>query len=92
MIRQEGDMTVTVDLHEAETHLSELIERARLGEEIVIALAGEPVARLVAEHSRKPRQPGSAKGKFVIHDNFDDPLPDDLLDLFEGRDDKLLGD
>jgi prevent-host-death family protein len=85
-------MTVTVDLHDAKAKLTTLIERVRLGEEIVIADAGEPVARLVAEHSRKPPQPGSAKGKFVIHDNFDDPLPDDLLDLFEGKDDKFLGD
>ena len=85
-------MIVAVDLHEAEADLSTLIERAQRGEEIVITEAGEPVARLVAEHARKPRQPGSAKGKFVIHDNFDDPLPDDLLDLFEGKDDKFLGD
>jgi prevent-host-death family protein len=85
-------MIVTVDLHEAEADLSTLIERARLGEEIVITEAGEPVARLVAEQSRKPREPGSAKGKFVIHDNFHDPLPDDLLDLFEGKDDKFSGD
>jgi prevent-host-death family protein len=84
-------MTATVDLREAEIHLFELLERVRLGEEIVIAEAGEPVARLVPENSRKPRRPGSAKGQFVIHENFDDPLPDDLLDLFEGKDDKLLG-
>jgi prevent-host-death family protein len=85
-------MTVTIDLRDAKANLSTLIERVRLGEEIVIADAGEPVARLVAERARKPRQPGSAQGKFVIHDKFDDPLPDDLLDLFEGKDDKLLGD
>ena len=84
-------MTVTVDLDDAKADLSTLIERVRLGEEIVIAEAGGPVARLVAEHSREPRRPGSAKGKFVMHDNFDDPLPDDLLDLFEGKGDKLLG-
>jgi prevent-host-death family protein len=85
-------MTVTIDLRDAKANLSTLIERVRLGEEIVITEAGEPVARLTVERTRKPRQPGSAKGKFVIHDDFDDPLPDDLLDLFEGKDDKLLGD
>jgi prevent-host-death family protein len=85
-------MTVTVDLRAAQADLSALIERVRLGEEIVITDAGEPVARLVPEPSRKPRQPGSAEGMFVIHDNFDAPLPDDLLDLFEGKGDKLLGD
>jgi prevent-host-death family protein len=78
-------MTATVNIHEAKTHLSKLIERVRLGEEIIIAKAGEPVARLVPEKPRKPRQPGSAKGKFVIHDEFYEPLPDDLLDLFEGK-------
>jgi len=95
-------MTATVNIHEAKTHLTELIERVRLGEEIVIAEAGEPLARLVPEKSqtprqpggarREPRRPGSAKGQFVIHDDFDDPLPDDLLDLFEGKGDKLVGD
>jgi prevent-host-death family protein len=78
-------MKATVNIHEAKTHLSKLIERVRLGEEIIIAKAGEPVARLVPERPRKPRQPGSAKGKFVIHDKFYEPLPDDLLDLFEGK-------
>jgi prevent-host-death family protein len=91
MIGLEEVMTVTVDLEDARADLSKLIERVRLGEEIVITEAGEPVARLVAERSREPRRPGSAKGKFVMHDNFDDPLPDDLLDLFEGKGDKLLG-
>ncbi|MGH6921951.1 MAG: type II toxin-antitoxin system Phd/YefM family antitoxin [Geminicoccaceae bacterium] len=85
-------MAVTVDLDDEKADLSTLIERVRLGEEIVITEAGEPVARLVAEHSRKPRRPGSAKGQFVMHDSFDDPLPDDLLDLFEGKGDRLLGD
>jgi prevent-host-death family protein len=78
-------MTATVNIHEAKTHLSKLIERVRLGEEIIIAKAGEPVARLVPEKPHKPRQPGSAKGKFVIHEEFYEPLPDDLLDLFEGK-------
>jgi prevent-host-death family protein len=78
-------MTATVNIHEAKTHLSKLIERVRLGEEIIIAKAGEPVARLVPEKRREPRRPGSAKGKFVIHEEFYGPLPDDLLDLFEGK-------
>jgi prevent-host-death family protein len=84
-------MTVTVDLDEAKADLATLIERVRLGEEIVIVEAGEPVARLVPEKARKPRQPGSAKGQFWMSDDFDAPLPDDLLDLFEGKGDKLLG-
>ena len=77
-------MIVTVDVHEAKTHLSKLLERVWLGEEIVIARAGEPVARLVPERRPRRRRPGSAKGKIVIHDAFYDPLPDDVPDLFEG--------
>jgi prevent-host-death family protein len=79
-------MTATVNIHEAKTHFSKLIERVRLGEEIVIAKAGEPVARLVPEvRPRKRRRLGSAKGQIVIHDSFYDDLPEDLLDLFEGK-------
>jgi prevent-host-death family protein len=79
-------MTATVNIHQAKTHFSKLIERVRLGEEIVIAKAGQPVARLVPERRRRrPRQPGTGKGQIVIHNSFYDDLPDDLLDLFEGK-------
>ena len=79
-------MTATVNIHQAKTHFSKLIERVRLGEEIVIAKAGEPVARLVSERRRRrPRQPGTGKGQIVIHSSFYDDLPDDLFDLFEGK-------
>lgn len=73
-----------VNVHEAKTHLSRLLERVRLGEEITIAKAGKPVARLVAvEGSRKRRVPGSAKGTISYADDFDAPLPDEVLDSFE---------
>ena len=79
-------MTTIVNIHEAKTHFSKLIERVRLGEEIVIAKAGLPVARLVPERRRRqPRQPGTGKGQIVVHSSFYDDLPDDLLDLFEGK-------
>ena len=79
-------MTTTVNIHEAKTHFSKLIERVRLGEEIVIVKAGQPVARLVADRRRRrPRQRGTGKGQIGIHDSFYDDLPDDLLDLFEGK-------
>lgn len=45
-----------------------------------------------AEPSRQPRRPGGAKGQFWMSDDFNDPLPDDLLDLFEGKGDRLPGD
>ena len=74
-----------VNIHEAKTHLSRLIEDVSLGEEIVIAKAGTPVARLVAiEPVRPPRRPGSLKGKIWLTDDFDSPLPAEVIAAFEG--------
>ena len=73
-----------VNIHEAKTHLSRLVERAEAGEEILIARAGRPVARLVPLGTRTAvRQPGLWRGQVRIHPGFDDPDPD-LLGLFEG--------
>lgn len=76
-----------VNVHEAKTHLSRLLERVAAGEEIVIAKAGRPVARLVpyAEED-EPRTPGGWEGRVWIADDFDE-LPADLLAAFEGEDD-----
>lgn len=77
-------MSKTVNVHEAKTHLSRLLDRVAQGEEIVIAKAGRPVARLVAVNERpKRRQPGSAKGTVWYSDDFDAPLPEDVLRSFE---------
>ena len=77
-------MATTVNIHQAKTHLSKLLERVRLGEEIIVAKAGKPVARLVPVGAGVVRRvPGSAKGRIVIEDDFDAPLPDNLLDAFE---------
>lgn len=77
-------MTKTVNIHEAKTHLSRLLEEVRHGEDVVIAKAGKPVARLVpVEEPRKRREPGSAKGTLWYSDDFDAPLPDEILELFE---------
>lgn len=74
-----------VNIHEAKTHLSRLVEDAARGDEIVIAKAGKPVARLVAADSaRLPRRPGALKGEIHIGDDFDAPLPEEILALFEG--------
>ncbi|MGA2005241.1 MAG: type II toxin-antitoxin system Phd/YefM family antitoxin [Terriglobales bacterium] len=62
-----------VNIHEAKTHLSKLLERVALGEEVVIAKAGKPVARLIAVHQPKTRIFGSAKGEFVVPDDFNEP-------------------
>lgn len=69
--------TTQVNVQEAKTHLSELIERVRRGEEIIIAKAGKPVARLspVVQQS-EPRRPGHDAGQVVIAPDFDAPLPE----------------
>lgn len=78
-----------VNLYEAKTHLSELVDRASTGEEIIIAKNGKPVARLVPlERPKRPRKLGFWKGKVWIAPDFDAPLPDELLRAFEGRDPK----
>lgn len=75
-----------VNIHEAKTHLSRLLERVEAGEEIVIARAGKPVARLTPfEEAAPSRVPGTGRGEIRTGDDFDDDLPDDLLDMFEGR-------
>jgi prevent-host-death family protein len=68
----------TYDIHEAKTHFSELIERVVNGEEVVIAKAGKPVARIlpIAAKNTSPRKPGNDKGKITIMPDFDDPLPE----------------
>jgi len=73
-----------VNIHEAKTHLSKLLARVMQGEEIVIARAGKPVARLVpiTQHSAR-RVPGTAKGKITIAPDFDAPLPESILAEFE---------
>jgi prevent-host-death family protein len=75
----------TLNLYEAKTRLSRLVEDAAQGEEIVIAKAGVPRARLVGLASKKRlRRPGSAKGRIWISTDFDAPLPPDLVAAFMG--------
>ncbi|MBP1202484.1 prevent-host-death family protein [Duganella sp. 1411] len=75
-----------VNIHDAKTHFSKLIEAVTQGEEIVIAKAGKPAAMLVPMQTQKPvRKPGAMKGKIKIATDFDSPLPDDLQAAFEGR-------
>ncbi len=70
----------TVNMHEAKTHLSRLVEEAAAGNEIIIAKAGKPCARLVpCAPARKPRVLGRMKGKIWISDDFNAPLPDEML-------------
>ncbi|MDE2481060.1 MAG: type II toxin-antitoxin system Phd/YefM family antitoxin [bacterium] len=74
----------TVNIHEAKTHFSRLVDEAAAGAEIVIAKAGKPVAKLVPlEKPRGGIRLGLLEGKYHVPDDFDDPLPDDVLDAFE---------
>jgi len=75
----------TVNIHEAKTQFSKLVEAVGLGKEIIIAKAGKPAAMLVPVPTAPVRQPGALKGKLRIADDFDAPLPDDVLAAFEGR-------
>jgi prevent-host-death family protein len=74
---------VEVNVHEAKTHLSKLLARVEGGEEVLISRAGKPVARLVGvTPKRRRRIPGRDKGKGFIAEDFNGPLPPDLLALF----------
>lgn len=74
-----------VNIHEAKTHLSRLLQRVAAGEEVTIARAGTPVARLVAVDEKMPTRPlGFARDQVWVADDFDAPLPDDLLAAFYG--------
>lgn len=73
-----------VNIYEAKTHLSQLVEQARQGDTVIIAKSGKPVAKLVAlSSSRKDFCFGTLSGKTHIHEDFDAPLPEELLDSFE---------
>lgn len=73
-----------VNIHEAKTHLSRLLQRVAAGEEITIARSGVPVARLVAVEPTAKRPLGFARGEVWVADDFDAPLPDELLKEFYG--------
>lgn len=79
---------IQVNIHEAKTNLSKLLKRVEEGEDVVIAKAGEPIARLVPERRKGGMILGGMKGRIWIADDFNAPLDDELLDLFEGKNDK----
>ena len=74
---------VEVGVHEAKTHLSRLLTRVAAGEDVVITRSGRPVARLVPVERTGRRRLGTDRGRIVIADDFDSPLPDDTLAAFE---------
>lgn len=76
-------MTKSVGVHEAKTNFSKLLERVSAGEEIAITRRGEEVARLVPVRRTGARRLGIDRGLWVVPDDFDAPLPDDVLATFE---------
>ncbi len=75
---------ITVNIHEAKTHFSRLLARVGAGEEVVIAKAGKPVARLLPFNQQPKRRIGGLdRGSFSIPDDFDAPLPPEILETFE---------
>lgn len=79
-------MPQSINLYEAKTNLSKLVERAAAGEEFIIAKSGRPLARLAPLQKQSARRtPGLLKGKINIAANFDDPMPDDIARVFRGE-------
>ncbi|MGL5873582.1 MAG: type II toxin-antitoxin system Phd/YefM family antitoxin [Xenococcaceae cyanobacterium] len=79
-------MTIQVDRQEATERFAELFERVLSGEEIIISVQGREMARLIPSNlPLQPRVPGIDKGRFVVPDDFDDPLPEELIKAFEGE-------
>jgi prevent-host-death family protein len=73
---------VTVGVHEAKTTLSELLRRVAAGEEVTITRGGDPIARLVPVQRGSPRVLGQDRGLFEVPDDFNAPLPDEMLAEF----------
>ena len=79
-------MSSVVNIHEAKTHLSRIIDEVAAGAEVIIAKAGKPMARLSpVTAAAKPKKLGLLKGKIDVPDDFNAPLPDEVLDAFEGK-------
>ncbi len=75
-----------VNVHEAKTHLSRLLDQAMAGEQVVIMRSGRPLVRLMPVETAPVRRViGTARGEFVVPEDFDDPLPDEILAAFEGH-------
>lgn len=77
-----------VNIHDAKTHLSRLLQRVAAGEEITISRAGKPVAKLIAVTEKAVRPLGFLEGQVYMAADFDAPLPDDVLALFHGDEPK----
>ncbi len=78
-------MPTTINIHEAKTHLSRIVDEVAAGKEVIIAKAGRPMARLVPlAGASRAKQLGLLRGNVAIPDDFDAPLPDKALREFDG--------
>ena len=77
-------MTRSVGVHEAKTHLSRLLDEVAVGEEVVITRRGAPAARLIGVERTERRTFGMDRGRLRVPEDVDAPLPEDLLEAFEG--------
>ena len=77
-------MSTIINIHDAKTHLSRIVDDVAAGAEVIIAKAGKPMAKLVAVRAHVKRLPGSGKGKIRMAADFDAPLPEHVLADFEG--------
>ena len=79
-------MSNVINIHEAKTHLSRIVDEVAAGAEVIIAKAGRPMARLSPiEAVVRPKKFGLLKGKIKVADNFNDPLDEEVLSGFEGH-------
>jgi antitoxin (DNA-binding transcriptional repressor) of toxin-antitoxin stability system len=78
---------IRLNIHEAKTHLSKYLGRLESGETIVLCRRNEPIAEIrpLPRPEKTPRPAGLCEGRFVVPDSFFEPLPDEILDAFEGR-------
>lgn len=74
-----------VNIHEAKTHLSRLLEKVQQGEEVIIAKAGKPIAKLVKVQKPSPRKFGTARGMVKFYSGWNDPMTEEELSKFIGE-------
>jgi len=79
-------MSSVINIHEAKTHLSKIVDEVAAGAEVIIAKAGKPMARLCPIHAPvKPKKLGLLKGRIKVPDDFNAPLDDEVIAAFEDR-------
>jgi antitoxin (DNA-binding transcriptional repressor) of toxin-antitoxin stability system len=85
LVQSGGSIVRQVNIHEAKTHLSALVDAAAAGEQIILARAGKPIAMLSALPPNAPRRRGVLAGQITVAPDFDAPLPEPIVRAFEGK-------